>query len=166
MIICQGLTGATSYTQRFECSAQKIGLVMNGVQLSDIQGAYLTILLVDSNGQQKVITPRTKLADLMEIAASNEGMVYVKENYSGGSLASVDVKGTIELSNYGSVDLAGGYGQIQIDNAVSTSTFNIYGIDAAELTNMIIDYRPIWSAQNQYKETDVRDAYATATQQD
>ena len=122
MIIATGLTGATSYTQRFECSAQKIGLVANGVQLSDIENAFLTIVLVDSMGQQKVITPRTSLGSLLEIAASNEGMVVVKENYSSGSLVSVDVKGTIELSNFGSVDLSGGYGQIQIDGAVSTDT--------------------------------------------
>lgn len=162
MIIVQNLTGATAYTQRFECSAQKIGIKANGVLRTDIDNSYITILLVDSMGQQKVITPRTKLADLLEIAASNEGMTQVKQNYTSGSISSYDVFGTIELSNYGSVDLSGGYGQIQLDGCVSTTTWNIFGIDAAELTNMIIDYRPIWSAQNQYKETDVRDAYAIA----
>ena len=162
MIIAQNLTGATSYTQRFECSAQKLGIKANGVLKTDIENAYITILLVDSQGQQKVITPRTRLGDLMEIAASNTGMTQIKQNYSSGSIASYDYMGTIELSNYGSVDLSGGYGQIQLDNCVSTSTFNLFGIDSQKLTKMIIDYRPLWSAANQYKETDINAAYAIA----
>ena len=162
MIIVKGLTGATSYTQRFECSANKIALAVEAAQRSDIDSSFVTILLVDAFGQQKVITPRTRLGDLMEIAASNEGFIEEKDTYSSGSLSKVNVLGTIELSNFGSVDLAGGYGQIQVDGAVSTTKWDFYGVDSADLTNMIIDYRPIWSAANQYKECDVRDAYAIA----
>ena len=69
MIIVKGLTGATSYTQRFECSANKIALAVEAAQRSDIDNSFVTILLVDAFGQQKVITPRTRLGDLMEIAA-------------------------------------------------------------------------------------------------
>ena len=137
MIIVKGLTGATSYTQRFECSANKIALAVEAAQRSDIDNSFVTILLVDAFGQQKVITPRTRLGDLMEIAASNEGFVEEKDTYSSGSLSKVNVLGTIELSNYGSVDLAGGYGQIQVDGSVSTTKWDFYGVDSADLTNMI-----------------------------
>ena len=142
MIIVQSLTGSTSYTQRFECSAAKIGIVATAAQKNDLLNTYVTILLVDSNGQQKVITPRTKLGDLLEIAASNEGLLQITDNYTSTTLSSYTYKGTIELSNFGAVDLAGGYGQIQLDGCVSTTSWNIYGIDNPQLTSMIIDYRP------------------------
>ena len=162
MVIVENLTGNTNYIQRFECSASKIVVKANVISLSDLEAIFATIVAVDRVGVQRVITPRTNLRDLLEIAASNEGLVKIKVNYSSGSVASYDVLATLELSNFGAIDLAGGYGQIELDSCVTTSTFSFYGLDNPSLTQMIIKYEPIWAAQNQYKECDVNSAYAIA----
>ena len=90
------------------------------------------------------------------------GFQQVKEKYTSGAISSNDYLATLELSNFGAVDLGGGYAQIQLDNCVTTTSWNIYGLDNANLTSMIIKYEPLWNAADQYKQVDLTDCYAVA----
>ena len=158
MIIKNNLTGASSYVERFQCSASKLGFQINeSSNFGDWRNSYITVVVVDALGVQKVVTPRTKLSDLAEIAASNEGYIQVKRDFNSSDIQTVQYTHfTIELSNFGSIDLSGGYGQIQLDSCPTSAVFNIYGIDNPNITNMVIDYQPVWLAANQYKQIDVR----------
>lgn len=149
------LSGQTTYQQRFETPAQKIVVVATGALMNDVFNTNVTITMMDRNGQLKTITPKTNLGDLMEIAASNEGFVHITKGASDYT-----IRGTIELSNFGAIDIQGGYFQIQLDNTVSTTSWNLYALETDDLTNVIIRYSPIWCAANQYKELQTGDSYA------
>lgn len=155
MRIVSGLTGSNSYTQRFESSCQKIGFVCDGVLEADIMNSNITVSILDSSGKLTIVTPKTPLADLFEIAASNEGFVDVKKIGSRFT-----IRASVELSNYGSIDLQGGNMQIQLDNCVATTIWNLYGIDSEDLTSVAIEYSPIWVASGQFKEIQLSEKYA------
>lgn len=151
-------SGSTQYAARFETPCQKIAIFADGVTQANIEDANITITMMDRSGQLKTITPKTRLGDLMEIAASNEGLVYWVKT----ATPSYQVRSTIELSNFGAIDIQGGYFQIQLDNAVSTTSWSLFAMEAEALTNSIIRYSPIWVAQNQYKNIELKDEYACA----
>jgi len=150
-------SGSTAYTARFETPCQKIAVVAVGDTVAHIEDATLTLNMMDRNGNLKTITPKTRLGDLMEIAASNEGCVNYIKNAS-----TYDVRGTIELSNFGAIDIQGGYFSIQLDGCTASNSFDLYALEAKDLTNSIINYRPIWVAANQYKDVQAGDAYMLA----
>jgi len=97
------------------------------------------------------------IADLLEIAASNEG--FVKQSINGTNTI---IKGTIELSNIGAVETKDGYLSLSITNMLDTDTVNVNTLDSAIVTNSFVSYEQVFVNANSQKDIDNSGAYGIA----
>lgn len=103
-----------------------------------------------TGGTRPLVYP-TKLSDLMEIAAANQGFV---KRLSDGTF-----KGTVELSNVGALDLGKDQISLSFMNLAVGATLKVNNLDSQHLTKCYIEYSPQNFQADAPKEVDVREFY-------
>lgn len=113
----------------------------------------IEVVKQSANGSSTVIQSM-KLTDLLEIAAANEGAVVVEETST-----SVTVRGTIELSDFGSIPLLNNeYFKVNFVALGTNITADLYAIDFPIETSIHNVYDPVFFNANSAKTIDVQSA--------
>jgi hypothetical protein len=154
-------TGATSKEGVIlETPAQKLLVsykpagAAGAAALAEFRAVKLEANIVNAlNGTEPLIYTM-KLADLMEIAASNEGFVKEKSDKT--------VVGTVELSNVGALDLGQDQISLTFTGMDAAGVLEVSTIDSPELTKSYIKYSPVNFQADAPKELNVEDYYQIA----
>lgn len=158
MLLVKTLAGAPIMDKVIESSLQKIGVVLETTAALDTDLLFdikVSINRITKEGGNIPVCYPMPLLHLLEIAAVNEGAYHV-------NITNKILRGTIDISSFGTLFLGSDNIQINVTGLTVAMTLSMYSIEGDQFTDSSIKYDAVNLQANTPKKVNTEQAFGIA----